>query len=61
MTECCGVEKSITMSIGVAWVQGKGDTFQLIINRADAALYEAKAAGRNTVKLQSEATSATAG
>ena len=24
------------------------------INRADAALYEAKAAGRNTVKLQSE-------
>ena len=50
----CNVAESISMSIGVAWLHSEDDDFQMIIKRADAALYQAKAAGRNTVKLQSE-------
>ena len=41
----------ITMSLGVAEVDViGGDTIRSLINRADEALYAAKAAGRNRVK-----------
>lgn len=47
----CGHQK-ITVSIGVAasTAGNKGDTFEQLIARADAALYTAKAAGRNRVE-----------
>jgi diguanylate cyclase len=38
----------VTMSLGYASLQ-KGDTPKSLIERADAALYRAKAAGRNRV------------
>ena len=39
---------SITCSIGVAWA-GAGDTWESLIGRADAALYQAKHGGRDRV------------
>ncbi|MCL2565482.1 MAG: diguanylate cyclase [Defluviitaleaceae bacterium] len=41
----------VTVSIGLASCKGQGDTLADIIKRADYAMYEAKASGRNTVKL----------
>jgi diguanylate cyclase (GGDEF)-like protein len=40
-----------TVSIGVAASMTAGDTIEEMINRADAALYAAKAAGRNCVAV----------
>ena len=40
---------SITVSAGVASLQGKDDTIEGMMKRADEALYEAKRAGRNQV------------
>jgi two-component system cell cycle response regulator len=39
----------VTISIGVAATLGAGDTAQALLKRADRAVYEAKAAGRNVV------------
>ncbi|MEX1251847.1 MAG: PleD family two-component system response regulator [Hyphomonas sp.] len=41
---------SVTVSAGVASLQGPNDTMAELIARADAALYQAKAAGRNCVQ-----------
>jgi two-component system cell cycle response regulator len=40
---------AITVSIGVATVEGSSDTMETIVKRADEALYSAKRAGRNRV------------
>ncbi|HUO23825.1 MAG TPA: PleD family two-component system response regulator [Caulobacteraceae bacterium] len=40
---------TVTISIGVAVTLGVGDTPEALLKRADEALYEAKAAGRNRV------------
>ncbi len=42
-------ELHVTVSIGVAWMNSIHETPDDLIRRADAALYEAKAAGRNRV------------
>jgi diguanylate cyclase (GGDEF)-like protein len=42
-------EPRVTVSIGVAEVQLTGEVPEQLIRRADAALYQAKAAGRNQV------------
>jgi len=42
-------ELHVTVSIGVAWINSTHETPDDLIRRADAALYEAKAAGRNRV------------
>jgi diguanylate cyclase (GGDEF)-like protein len=39
----------VTASIGVATYRGREDVLHSMFQRADAALYEAKAAGRNQV------------
>jgi two-component system, cell cycle response regulator len=39
----------VTISIGVAAMQGKGDNAAGILKRADRALYKAKRDGRNRV------------
>ena len=39
----------ITVSIGVAAVEGSSDTLEALMKRADEALYSAKRAGRNRV------------
>lgn len=41
----------ITLSVGVASFQGEGDTVDLMMKRADHALYTAKASGRNQVSV----------
>jgi two-component system cell cycle response regulator len=40
---------TVTISIGVAVLSGPNDTSEALLKRADEALYEAKAAGRNRV------------
>jgi two-component system cell cycle response regulator len=42
-------EQRVTVSIGGAWLDGAAEGPDELIRRADAALYEAKAAGRNRV------------
>lgn len=44
-------QATITVSVGVACVQPDDRHAKGLVNRADAALYEAKAAGRNCVRL----------
>jgi diguanylate cyclase (GGDEF)-like protein len=44
-------ERNITISIGIASYPQNGSSFRDIIFAADSALYEAKASGRNTVKV----------
>jgi two-component system cell cycle response regulator len=39
----------VTISVGVACTQGENDTPEALLKRADAAVYEAKATGRNQV------------
>jgi two-component system cell cycle response regulator len=39
----------VTISVGVACTTGEGDTPEALLKRADEAVYEAKAKGRNTV------------
>jgi len=43
-------QPSCTVSIGVATIRRGSDTLDLLLARADAALYQAKATGRNCVK-----------
>lgn len=45
----------VTVSLGVSCLQTSADTGDILIKRADNALYEAKRAGRNTVMLQAAA------
>ncbi len=44
-----GYERHITPSIGVAFFDGSAPTITDLLKRADLAMYQAKAAGRNTV------------
>jgi diguanylate cyclase (GGDEF)-like protein len=41
----------VTLSIGVAMLPDHGDSGQAVLQAADAALYQAKRAGRNRVVL----------
>lgn len=45
-------ERRITVSIGLTLSRAQGDTPSTMLQRADAALYDAKRAGRNCVKAQ---------
>ncbi len=54
-TEFAGVPYPVTVSIGVAEFPANGITRDDIVRAADAALYEAKEAGRNQVCLASVA------
>lgn len=45
-----GQDLNVTVSIGIAVVEGSGDTAEKLIERADAALYRAKREGRNRVE-----------
>jgi two-component system cell cycle response regulator len=45
-------EIPVTASIGIATLDPATDTPQTLIERADKALYEAKASGRNKVVIQ---------
>jgi diguanylate cyclase (GGDEF)-like protein len=45
-----GSRINVTASFGVAWLMGASDTAELLLGRADAALYSAKDAGRNRVE-----------
>lgn len=47
--EMGGADVRCTLSAGVAMFQGPEDTIEAVLRRADAALYEAKRAGRNRV------------
>jgi diguanylate cyclase (GGDEF)-like protein/PAS domain S-box-containing protein len=49
-----GRELSVTASIGVSLYPGDGDTGPLLLKRADAALYRAKAGGRNGYQFYTE-------
>jgi diguanylate cyclase (GGDEF)-like protein len=42
-----GPEIPVSISIGIAVTQERGDNATALLERADGALYEAKAAGRN--------------
>lgn len=46
------VDQRITVSIGLTLSRASGDTPSAMLQRADAALYEAKRSGRNCVKAQ---------
>lgn len=46
-----GIELPITVSIGIALRDDGDDHFDRLLSRADAALYQAKAGGRNRVML----------
>jgi two-component system, cell cycle response regulator len=48
-------EITVTISIGVAVVDGEGDTADAILKRADDALYQAKRSGRNRTVAAGEA------
>jgi diguanylate cyclase (GGDEF) domain len=45
-------DRRITVSIGLTLSKPTGDTPSTMLQRADAALYDAKRAGRNCVKAQ---------
>lgn len=47
-----GHDLNVTVSIGIAVVEGAGDTAEKLIERADAALYRAKREGRNRVEAE---------
>lgn len=46
-----GSQVGFTVSIGVAGLEDGTETFEDLLGRADKALYEAKARGRNTVVM----------
>lgn len=48
-TSLDGVDLRVTASIGVAGWQGPGESLDMLLHRADTALYAAKAAGRDRV------------
>jgi diguanylate cyclase (GGDEF)-like protein len=43
--------KAITISIGIASYQDRADTTEELLERADQALYQAKAGGRNRIEV----------
>ncbi len=45
---------SVTSSIGVAWLDDECGTLEMLLDRADIALYKAKESGRNQVKVHRE-------
>ena len=47
------IDRQITASVGVSW-NARGTAFELAYSRADEALYAAKRAGRNCVRLYSQ-------
>ena len=51
-------EMLVTVSIGVAAYQGRGDSGTAMLKRADQALYRAKAEGRNRIALDAGASQA---
>ena len=46
-----GIEQHSAASIGVALFEGRHDSVSELLKRADLAMYQAKAAGRNTVRF----------
>ena len=50
----CGNEVFISCSIGIACAPTDGDTYEALMGHADAAMYQAKAQGRNTVAVHAE-------
>ena len=46
-----GKEIFVTCSVGVAAAPEHGDEYPILLRRADAAMYEAKARGRNTIAV----------
>lgn len=46
-----GESLSVTLSVGIATLNGQGDTLHALIKRADEALYTAKQSGRNRVHV----------
>jgi diguanylate cyclase (GGDEF)-like protein len=44
------IEVAVTASVGVSW-NARGSTFEQAYSRADQALYRAKRAGRNCVRM----------
>jgi diguanylate cyclase (GGDEF)-like protein len=55
--ECTGRSIRVTISIGVTTLQGEKATLDELLARTDRALYEAKAAGKNCVRVvQNQAT-----
>jgi diguanylate cyclase (GGDEF)-like protein len=51
VTRLKGVDISVTPSIGITLYPGDGDTIEALLHAADAAMYDAKAAGRNTYRF----------
>ena len=49
-----GGEVRVTISLGGAMLSATGETFEVLLKRADAALYEAKRGGRNRVVFAPE-------
>ncbi|WP_432377971.1 GGDEF domain-containing protein [Duganella sp. P38] len=47
------IDRQVTASVGVSW-NARGTSFELAYSRADEALYAAKRAGRNCVKVHSQ-------
>ena len=45
---------SVAASLGVALCPGDGDSVQLLLRRADEAMYDAKRSGRNQVRFYAE-------
>ena len=50
-----GAFSDVTVSIGISVYPGDGDTTELLLKRADQAMYQAKSAGRNTYALYDRA------
>lgn len=55
------MDRRITVSIGVTMSLGDGDSPSAMLQRADAALYDAKRAGRNCVRMRLSAQASKAG
>lgn len=52
--DACGLPGSVTASFGIAALEGRGDGFAAMLERADAALYGSKDDGRDRVTLASD-------
>ena len=49
--ELADTSVSITLSAGIACMGGEGDTLEMIMQRADQALYQSKESGRNRISV----------
>jgi hypothetical protein len=52
VTRLKGVDISVTPSIGITLYPGDGDTIEALLHAADAAMYDAKAAGRRGAQAE---------